>query len=308
VRSIYGVAGVSIGLALVGYLLYYLVYPSSVVMFEALVWSIEAIAFSSVAYALHIASTRTVARRERYEVLRAESLASLAVAVIGILVSGFYMYKAVASREAEPTPWWLGLYPLVSAVVSFYLERLLHSRARGLEVRLVAVRAITSKLRYDVLIEALGGLAIILGYLAREPFVETAAVLIVSPYVLYGLTSLALEHLKYLVGPGPFRERKRIGQAVRRIALSRGVRVVRTRVESYGTFAEAEIWVEMPGDITLSEAHERARSLARDLIHSIPDLLRVVVVPVPSQVLPRRRSYSRRSTPAVRANRRTLGS
>ena len=307
-RSIYGVAVVSLALAFAGYFLYYLVYPSSVVMFEALVWSIEAIAFTSVAYALHIASARTVSRRERYEVLRAESLASLAVAIVGIIVSVFYMYKAVVNREARPTPWWLGLYPLASAVVSFHLERLLHSRAHSLEVRLVAVRAITSKLRYDVLVETLGGLAIILSYLVKEPLVETVAVVIVSPYVFYGMASLALEHLEYLVGPGPSRERRRIGQAIRRIALSRGVRVVKARVESYGTFAEAEIWVEMPGDLPLLEAHERARSLARELIHSIPDLLRVVVVPVPSQKVSRRRSYSRRSTATARANRRTLAS
>jgi len=281
-RGILEVAVASTVMALAGFLLYLLVYPSGVILFEALVWSIEAMAFTAVALALRVAGSRALFYRARYEIFRVEALAVSVLSALGILVTLAIVWKAASGQE-EPTPMVLAAYPLGSALASLVLERRLWGRVEALSVRLVSIRAVASKLRYDVAVEAAGGVAIIVSNLYHQPLAETLILLVVGAYVLAGLGQLLYEHLLYLVGPGPGERRREIAAMIRRIAARRGVRPAKVRVEVYGTFAEAEVWITLPPTTRLSHAHKASLSLARALVREIPDLLRVIVIPLPAR-------------------------
>lgn len=279
-RALLTVAVASALLAFLGFALYALVYPSGIILFEALVWSIEAMTFLGVWLALRVAASRTAFYRARYEIFRVEALMVTILSVIGLAVSGLIVYKAVGGGH-EPTPLHLSLYPLGSAAASYVLENMLHRRLGTLEFRIVSIHAVASKLSYDVVIEAAGGAAIIASNLLHEPLVESLLIAAVGVYVSYGLLLLAYEHLLYLVGPGPAGRRRAVRERIMREAARLGVRIVRMRVEVYGTFSEAEVWISMDPGMRLGEAHRVAQELARHLVHRVPDLLRVLVIPVP---------------------------
>ena len=292
-RAIVEVAVASTVMALAGFLLYFLVYPSGVILFEALVWSIEAMAFTAVALALKVAGSRTLFYRARYEVFRVEALAISVLSALGLAVTVWIIWKAVAGQKGS-TPLPLAVYPLGSALASYVLEHRLLRRVEALSLRLVSIRAVASKLKYDVAVEAAGGVAIIVSNLYHQPLAETGIIVVVGLYVFYGLSMLLYEHLLYLVGPGPRERRAELRAWIKRIAARHGYKVARQRVEVYGTFAEAEVWVEMPPATRLYSAHRASLELARALVHEIPDLLRVVVVPVPERRPAKRRTRHRR--------------
>ncbi len=278
------VALASTALAVVGFLLYVMVYPSGIVLFEALVWSIEAMAFAGISLALKVASSRTIAYRARYEIFRVEALAVILLSTIGIIVTIVVIARDLLEPGARgSTPPLLAAYPLGSAVASYALEGLLESRARGAVLRLVSLHAVASKLRYDVVFEVAGGAGIVLSSILHSGIVESAFLIAVGAYVVYGLLAIAWEHMLYLVGPGPKYRRLSIKERIHAEARRLGLRVARSRVEVYGTFAEAEVWTPLSPKTTLEEAHRRARELARHLIHEIPELLRVIVIPIPLQ-------------------------
>jgi divalent metal cation (Fe/Co/Zn/Cd) transporter len=294
VRVVEEIALASLGLALVGFALYTLVYPSGVVLFEALVWSIEAMAFTGISLAMRVASSRAVFYRARYEIFRLEALAVVLLSATGMVVTILVILRSLRGPH-RPSPPLLGLYPLLSAAASYGLDSLLHRRASSYAIRLVSLKAVSSKLRYDVLFEVAGGAGILASNALHSGAVEAATLVVVGSYVIYGLALIAAEHMLYLVGPGPHHRRVELRARIRNEARRLGLRVAKSRIEVYGTFAEAEVWIPLDPFSTLSEAHRRARELARHLIHSVPELLRVVVVPIPSQAQPRRgRRYRRR--------------
>jgi len=286
IRSVVMASIVSLALSMFGLLTYTLIVRSDVVLMEAFVWLIEALSFGGLAIAFKIAASRTVTYRARYEILRLESLAALIVSIIAMIVTGSIAYDAVVSPHGEPTPAIVSLYPLLSAAASYGLDTLLYRRASGYTLRLVSLRAVSSKLRYDVLFEIAGGAGILASNALHTGVIEALTLVVVGSYVIYGLALIAAEHMLYLVGPGPHYRRLELRVRIRDEARRLGLRVARSRVEVYGTFAEAEVWIPLDPASPLSEAHKRARELARHLVHTIPELLRVVVVPIPSQTTP----------------------
>ncbi len=283
-RAVLAAAGVSAVMAVIGIILYLAVFPSDVVLVEAFVWLIEAISFSSLAVAFYIAASRTIKQRERFEILRIEALAALHVALAGLLVTGFIVAKAIFLPPKGLTPIELSLYPLASAAISFAMERALHSRLHKLEIKLVSLRFVAEKLKLDVALEAAGGLSIIASNITGYRLFEVAIVVAVGVYVIYGLGSIAIHNLLYLIGPGPRSERERVRRSILLVVEDLGYKAKSVRVESYGTFAEAEVWVEYPHHATLMEAYRDARKLARALVNRVPELLRSVVVMVPVKV------------------------
>ncbi len=274
------VVAASAAFALAGIVLYILVYPSGVVLFEAMVWGIEALAFLGVALALRVAASRAAFYRARYEILRVEALVVVALSVAGMTVTLVVVVRSL--HPGEPTPAELALYPLAGALASYFLERLVEARLSEAFLSLVSIEAIRGKLRYDVAFEAGGGVGVLAANVFHSHAVEAAAVVVIGAYVFYGLGSMAAEHLLYLIGPGPAWRRRMIRRAIAREAAHMGLRLVKLRVEVYGTFAEAEVWIALRPSVTLREAHRLSRLLAVRLVHRIPELLRVVVVPVPA--------------------------
>jgi divalent metal cation (Fe/Co/Zn/Cd) transporter len=268
--------------AVAGIGLYMAVYPSGVVLFEALVWGVESMAFLGVALAVRVAASRAAFYRARYEVLRVEALVVVALSAVGMVVTLLVIAHTLTGGPAKPTPAPLAVYPLAGGVASYALERLVEARLSQVVLSLVSVEAIRSKLRYDVIFEAAGGLGVLAANALQSHWVEVATLAVVGSYVFYGLASMAAEHSAYLVGPGPAWRRRRIRRAILREARRLDVHVARLRVEVYGTFAEAEVWIALHPDTTLREAYKASRLLAARLVYRIPELLRVVVVPIPA--------------------------
>lgn len=291
-RYLYLVAIVSSVMSALGIGLYLFIARSNVVLVEAFVWLVEAISFAGLAVAFKIAASRTLYYRARFEILRLESLASLHLALVGLAVTLFIAYKAVVGGGKDgPTPIILSLYPLGSAVISYFLSRMLHEKLRKLEVQIVTIRVVEEKLKFDVILEAAGGLAIIASNMIQQPIIETGIVVIVALYVLYGLGGLAYHNLMYIIGPGPSSERERVSRQIRVVLEREGYKARMIRVESYGTFSEAEVWIEYPSNASLGRAYHESASIARKLVRGVPELLRalIIMVPVRSRMVTRYR-------------------
>jgi divalent metal cation (Fe/Co/Zn/Cd) transporter len=281
-RDLYITSILSVALAVLGFLIYVIIFPSDVILVEAFVWLIEGFSFFGLAIAFHIASSRATMYRSRFEVLRIEALSTLFLSLIAVVVLLLVVRKSVRG-EKSTTPIILSLYPLASALVSYLLERFLHRSMHYYEVRLASIRTVASKLSLDVVFEVAGGLSIIASNLLHNPVIETAIVVLVGAYTLYVLSGIFYESLAYLVGLGPRSEINRIREQIERLLeKSDRFKLRSLKVEMYGTFGEAEVWVEAPPHLSLAEASRESVGIARRLVSSIPELLRALVIMVPS--------------------------
>ncbi|MCE4604005.1 MAG: cation transporter [Aeropyrum sp.] len=290
-KYIYISAAVSAVMSVVGIAAYLLVYPSSVVLVEAFVWFVEAITFFGLAVAFKIAASRTVYYKARFEILRAESLVVLHSALIGVAIVVGVMLKSVFGKGGEPTPMILALYPGISGVISYILEKYMFAKLKRIEVKLASLRFVAEKLKLDVLLEEAGAVAIILSNMTGQTLFETVLVVVVGLYLVYALGGIAVRNLLYLVGPGPQDERLRVRRQVEMVLSEMGYTPRSIRIESYGTFSEAEVWVEYSGRATLEKSFKTSVSIARALVARIPELLRAVVIMVPVRKTVIRRYY-----------------
>ena len=293
---VYRISIASILFSAAGILLYLWYYSSDIVLFEAFVWMVEAIAFMGIAVALKIASSRTLFYKARYEILRVEALASSIIGMVGLIVTVFIVVRSIL-EENTVTPLYLSAYPITGAILSYILDLTIHGRLHFLEVKLVSLNVISNKLRYDIIVEAAGGLGIILANIFSEPAMESTVIIVIGVYVIAGLYGIVHDNMLYLIGPGPIERRLSIRDRIMRELGSRGYKVRNIRIEVYGTFSEAEVWVELDSNTPLAIAYKKALRIARILIHRIPELLRVIVITVPSREkgVKRRRGYRRPS-------------
>ena len=305
-RTLYTVVAVSTAMSAIGIIIYLAIYPSSIVLMEAFVWLIEALSFLGLMIAFRIASSKALAYRARYEFLRLEALASLGIALTGIVLTEIVVYRSVWSGGKHVTPMVLALYPLSSSLVSFILERRTSSTLRRIGARLVAVSTVAKKLALDVAMEAAGGVSIIASNILGTGIIEVAAVVATSVYVVYGLIGIAYESVLYLLGVGPSsvisHTRRSVERIVRRAV---GRRPTRLRVETFGTFSEVEVWVEAPPYISLETAYRRSMMIAREIVKQVPEVIRAIVILTPwSQVQHRRRPPSLRGFVGIKRSRR----
>jgi divalent metal cation (Fe/Co/Zn/Cd) transporter len=283
IRSVISVSLVSLALSILGLLAYTLFVKSNVVLMEAFVWLIEALSFSGLAVAFKIAASRTITYRARYEILRLESLAALLVSVVAMFVTASITYNAILSPHEKPTPLLASLYPLLSAAVSFILERWLHKTLHAFEIRLISVKMIAEKLALDVAFEVGGGLSIVFANITGNALWETLAVIVMAIYVMYGLYNIAKESALHLLGIVPHNIHASIERKVKHVLrrVTRFNRIRRFKLESYGTFAEIEVWLEAPETMSLGEAYYESLRIAREIVHEIPEILRALVILVP---------------------------
>ena len=287
-NRVFHVAVASSILAIVGFALYRYSYPSSIVLFEAFVWLIEAVSFMGIALSMKVASSKMLAYRARYEFLRIEALASIVIGFVSLVIVFLIVFKTIVG-VGEPTPPALALYPIGSGLASYILEAYLKQRLRRIRLKLASVHVVMSKLRYDVLVEIGGGVAILAANVFENVLLEKIPLLAIGAYVAHGLVGVIYNNTLYLIGPGPYGHMDEIRRKIVRETRRHGYSVRRVRVELYGTFAEAEVWIELSGEQALREAHKKALYLARRLVHEVPELLRVLVVTVPTAPGPRRK-------------------
>jgi divalent metal cation (Fe/Co/Zn/Cd) transporter len=282
VRTLDVIVATSFTLAFIGIGLYVFVYSSDVILMEAFVWLSEALSFLGLMLAFHVAASRALSYRARYEFLRLESLTTLFAAVVAMGMTGLVVYKAVAIWDVKPTPILLSAYPLASALTSYILERRLSRAFRRVELRLVSIKAVARKLSLDVVFEAAGGAAIIASNLLHNILAEKAIVLATAAYVYYGLSGLAYEATLYLLGVGPpsaiRRTRRDVERVVRRFF---GRPPTLMRVETFGSFSEVEVWVEASPTMSLESAHTISMSVAREIVRRVPEVIRAIVIVVP---------------------------
>ncbi len=282
VRTLDIVVSISAILSVLGILLYLLVYNSDVILMEAFVWLSEAISFLGLMVAFHLAASRALAYRARYEFLRLEALATLIVAFIAMGMTGLVVYKTLGTWTVKPTPILLSLYPLGSAAVSFILERRVHEIFHKIEVHLVSIKTVAQKLGLDVVFEAAGGIAIILSNLTHNILAEKLVVLATAAYVYYGLAGIVYESIMYLIGAGPSSVVEKTRQDVEKLVRNKfGRKPSRLRVETFGTFSEVEVWLEAPPHMTLETAHRISIGLAREIVQKVPEVIRALVILFP---------------------------
>jgi len=108
-----------------------------------------------------------------------------------------------------------------------------------------------------------------------------------AAYVVYGLYNIAREAALHLIGVVPHKVHSDVERKVKRVLrrVTRFNRIRRFRLESYGTFAEVEVWLEAPETMSLGEAYYESLHIAHELVHEISELLRALVILVPRRRL-----------------------
>ncbi len=291
----------SLALAILGFLLYAFYTSSSVVLMEGFIWLIEALSFFSLMIALRIAASRAAFYGARYEIFRVESFAVVLVSLVAAGITSFNIFhtlRILAQNLGGETPIEVSAYLLGSAVTSYIMS----SRCKKvLEVRKVFVltaKTIEEKLRLDVAFEAGAGIAVIISNVFNMPLIESMVALAMGFYVLMGVALIAREAFLNLIGIGSrelvARTRRNVLNVVKSVSR---FRVRKLLVETFGSFAEIELWLEAPPNMTLSRAHRHAVSIAREIVLRVPEVIRALVLIVPqssTQLSVSRHSYYRR--------------
>ncbi|BEP18465.1 hypothetical protein PYJP_18170 [Pyrofollis japonicus] len=307
VRTTYVVAAASLVFSIIGLMLYAIT-KSDVVLMEGLVWLVEAMSFGGLAVAFKIAASRALMYRSRYEVLRLESLAVLLTSLVALFVIAIVIIRNMMSPHERVTPIIFSIYLFGSGIASLLLERYARRGLRIIGLRIVSINAISEKLSLDFLLETGGGAAIVASNLLKEPIIEAVTSIIMGLYVAYGVLGITREAVYHLIGITPYhvyRElRAKVLSTLRQA--TRYSRVRRLKIESYGTFYEVEMWLEAPPGITLGTAHRESMRIAHRIVHEIPEVLRALIVFVPSRdAAPPPRSLKRYTKKRIREKQST---
>jgi len=275
----------SLALALLGFLLYMLYTPSSVVLMEGFVWLIEALSFFSLMVALRIAASRAAFYGARYEIFRVESFAVVLVSLVAAGITGFnilHTLRILAQNLDGKTPVEVSAYLLGSAVTSYLMSSRCKNVLEARKVFVLTAKTIEEKLRLDVAFEAGAGIAIILSNAFNTPLIENVAALAMGFYVLMGVALIARDAFLNLIGIG---SRELVAKTRRNVldAIKSATRfkVRKLLVKTFGSFAEIELWLEAPPNMTLGQAHRHAVSIAREIVLRVPEVIRALVIIVP---------------------------
>ncbi|HID80229.1 MAG TPA: cobalt transporter [Ignisphaera sp.] len=293
-------------LAALGFALYLVYVPSLVVLMEGFVWLIEGISFFSLMVVLKIATSRAVFYGSRYEIFRSESFAAILVSIvatvivclniahsIGMLINGTYRPSLIGAST----------YLLGSAILSYIMSSKCRAVLESRKVFILTAKTMESKLRLDALFELGAGVAIIVSNVFNTPIIENGIAIAMGVYVLWGVATIARDSFLNLIGIGPKEHIERTRRNV--IAVIKSITRFRIRkllIETFGSFAEIELWLEAPPNLTLRQAYRYAVSIAREVVLRVPEAIRalVVIVPQTSSVGTTHRGYYRRLSKRAR--------
>jgi cation diffusion facilitator family transporter len=186
---------------------------------------------------------------------RAEPIAGLVVAILaGIL--GFELIRNSCERLLSKAPA-LEISPLVIAVpiVTIALKSVMawHFKRVAVEVKSPAIMASSIDSLFDV---AVSGAALIglIGAHFGHMWLDPAAGLAISLWVIYAGYRIAVENIDYLMGKAPPKE---LMERIRSSALSvEGVRAVNAaRAHYVGNFIHVEIHVAVDKNMTTADSH-----------------------------------------------------
>lgn len=293
-------------LAAVGFVLYLTYTQSSVVLMEGFVWLIEGISFFSLMIVLKIATSRAAFYGSRYEIFRSESFAAILVSIVATVIIGLnivYTVETLIHGTYEPSSMDASIYLLGSAVLSYIMSSRCRAILESRKVFILTAKTIEGKLRLDALFESGAGIAIIASNVFEVPIIENTVAIAMGVYVLWGVITIARDSFLNLIGIGPKehieRTRKNVLTVVKSITR---FRVRKLLIETFGSFAEVELWLEAPPNLTLRQAYRYAVSIAREVVLRVPEAIRalVVIVPQSSSVSSVRHGYYRRLSKRAR--------
>lgn len=195
---------------------------------------------------------------------RAEPIAGLIIAILaGIL--GFEVIRASVERLlGEKTPE-IGLFAMAVPLVTMLTKGLmgLHFKKIGRLINSPALRATATDSFMDVFI-AVAALIGILGARAGYPFLDPAAGLAISVWIIYTGYRIGIENIDYLMGKSPEPEMlMEIKKAAMRCA---GVISINTvRAHYVGNFIHVEIHVEVDKALSTYDSHEIGKQVEKNV-------------------------------------------
>ncbi|RLF03983.1 MAG: cobalt transporter [Thermoprotei archaeon] len=286
---------ISLSLSAIGFALYLLYIPSTVVLMEGFVWLVEALTFFGLLITFRIAVSKAVFYGARYEIFRTESFAVIIVAIAAGAITLFNIVHAFEGMgEGHLTPITVSSYLLASAAISYVLSRKTKSILERRKILSLTVKTVEEKLSLDVVFEAGAGIAILASNIIFMPIIENIAAIIMGFYVIIGLILIAKDAFLNLIGIGVpkliNKTRREVFSIIRRTTFFKPRRV---RITSLGSFAEAEIWLEARPDLTLNEAYRHSVTIAREVIRRVGRVIRAIVIIIPQL----RKSLVKQRTP-----------
>lgn len=195
---------------------------------------------------------------------RAEPIAGLIIAVLaGIL--GFEVIRASVERLLAAKAPDIGLFavavPLITIAAKAAMS--LHFKKAGKLINSPALRATAADSFMDVFVAA-AALAGILGAKAGYVFLDPAAGLVISLWIIRAGYKIGVENIDYLMGKSP--EPALLGE-IRKAALdTAGVKAVNTvRAHFVGNFIHVEIHVEVDKNLSTYDSHEIGKKVEKNV-------------------------------------------
>jgi cation diffusion facilitator family transporter len=210
---------------------------------------------------------------------RAEPIAGIVIAILaGIL--GFEMIRESIGRFIVPREAEIGFFALSVPVITMVTKFLMagHFRSVGREANSPALLATAVDSLMDVFVSAAALIGIVgarLGY----GFLDPAAGIVISIWVIYAGYRIGLENIDYLMGKAP---EPALMAEIKEAALSvDGVRAINTvRAHYVGNFIHVEIHIEVDKALSTELSHaigkkveegvESIRSIEKSFIHIDP--------------------------------------
>ncbi len=197
---------------------------------------------------------------------RAEPIAGIIIAILaGIL--GFEVLRVSVSRFIVPREAEIGVFalsvPVITIVVklsmSYYFKRV------GRAMKSPALIATSTDSLMDVLV-AFAALIGIVGVRLGYGYLDPAAGLVISLWIIYAGYRIGVENIDYLMGKSP---EPGLMEDIKEATLGvEGVRAINTvRAHYVGNFIHVEIHIEVAADLPTLDSHAIGKAVERSMEH-----------------------------------------
>lgn len=195
---------------------------------------------------------------------RAEPIAGMIIAILaGIL--GFEVFRESIGRFLVPKQAVIGVFALSVPVITIVSKLAMASYFKrvGRDVKSPALLATAKDSIMDVL---LGGATLvgIVGVRIGYPFLDPAAGLVISLWIIYAGYSIGVENIDYLMGKSP---EPGLMEDIKEAALNvDGVKAINTvRAHYVGNFIHVEIHIEVDKLLSTFDSHAIGKAVERSL-------------------------------------------
>ncbi len=261
---------------LLGLLLYAMIFPSSLIMIDSVLWIIDSAMYLALFMVLSIVSSKAL-DGSRYELFRVEDILSLILALLSLLITAYLILNTVFA-ETEVTPNVMSLYLVGSGLLSYLFSIYLSKINRG-KIKNVIANTVAKRTLLDALIEIVSASSIVVSNMTGLTIIEELMFLALSAYAIRYSLLIAKEAVLNILNVN---EPRHIRHEVIKLARKYDNLFVRRAVlRRLGSFVEVELWVILPNNLSLIAAHSMVLRLARDVVSSVPEVIRALVIALP---------------------------